>query len=178
MKHKIYSISQTHSTPRQAHKQNSDKWHINSTFTQHFKQCIQEKADCVRNHDLYEICLDWTASDNKNTHISCRITSKGATSQPEHVQRYKIRSAFIFPSVHGTVLTGCQRWVLVMKTIFAHKQSEPVSWLFVDSGKTSAWPQTVPVSLPYSWYGLHVKKIKTLGWRLHVIQGRRENKSF
>lgn len=116
------SVSQTHSTPKQTHKQSLDKWHINSTFTQHFKQRVQGKADCVRNQNLYKICLDWRASDNTNTHISCWKTSKGERSYPKHVQcSDQIRSAFIFPLVFGTVLTGCQRRVLLMKTIFTHK---------------------------------------------------------
>lgn len=172
------SASRTHSTPKQTHKQSLDKWHINSTFTQHFKQCVQEKADCVRNQNLYEICLDWTASDNTNTQNSCWKTSKEARSYSKHVRCYKIRSAFIFPSVFGTVLTGCQRWVLLMKTIFTHSQSVPLSWLFVDSGKTFMWPQTVSVSLPYDRPWTLSQKIKTLVWRLHVIQDRREEKGF
>lgn len=147
-----------------------NKWHFNSTFTQHFKQCVQAKVH-VQNQNLYEICLDWTVSDN---------TAKGTRSYPKHVQWYTVRCACIFPLVFLTVWTGHQLWDLITKTIFTHKQSVPLSWLFVDSGKTSVWPQTLPVSLPYDRSRTLVKKSKHWfdGCTSSTAGGRGKKKAF
>lgn len=82
------------------------------------------KADCVRNQNLYEICLDWAASENTNTHIFSLENMQGAGSSPV---RWWNLICLYFPVSVWDSFKGCQRWVLITKTIYTHKLSVSLS---------------------------------------------------
>ena len=158
---------------RQTHKHSPDKWHINSTFTQHVKQCIQEKADRVQNQNLDEMCLDWTQT---HTFLVGKQAEGGLRSYPERVQCYKIW--FIFPSASpGTVLTTIsprnenniypQTVTTTLRTLCGCRKN-------IQRDRRDR--ASITTARPAPW--TRRQKIKTLVWRLRVIPGGRGNKSF